>query len=1211
MNKRSKLTQFRFAAVAATVFVVALATMMGPLAGILHNVAEASLSSSVIIQFTDDPAAVWQAKQKKAGKTVTDADLASYRSTLKTKQDQFLSSLQARGINYAVSGVDEPNFDGTVAGHIDFRYTLVLNGMSLKVPTAAISTIRSMTAVKKVEPNAEMHVMLEKSVDYIRAPQVYGVNQELTQFQSGPTDGYEGQGMNVAVLDTGEDWTNAMYGGDPTPPRLGLLPQTAAVTFNQKIIYYLTFTGGLPDGFGHGTHSSADIAGYLGIAPGADKLPGTADDVKLHGVAPQAKIMGYKVCADVGSCLTESTVMAIEDAVSPVSLTMQSKPVAHVINMSLGGAGGPDDATSVASDNAALMGTIVVASAGNSGPGESTVGSPASGRHVIAVGANTDPGGGSHTVDALTSGGRTGMIANLMDGSAEVTSDISNQFVFCGLAETPADCPSSVSGKIALIARGSTVTTPDLPEVGSLGTGLFSNKAASAEAAGAIAAIIYNNVDTELSATTVRASTIPVVGMSQSNGLYLKSFCDANGVSTINAKIKAAKFFSPQMADFSSRGPVQGLGQVKPDVTAPGVDIYSATVRVGAAETNTGTMYDPTGYIHASGTSFSGPHVSGAALLIKQAHMDWGPDQVRTALINTATNLRSGAGTPKPDGSTADDIISQGGGLIDVYGAIHAPALMGVTGDGIVQPSILGSYSFGEAPILNNRIVNTRSVTVTIQDVSGQGGTYNISTANNRFFDRPGIVASTNVGSVTVPAGGSATFTANVSLDGNQVRDNSPLELQWYVIATNAATGKSIHMPMYFRADPSLPDANNGSTQTDTLTGTVLLGDAGTQQTAGVFAGDGFTYNDVPFTVGPNTVKVDGDLSFNDAAGLDAGLSDLDLYLLDPSGNVIGTSAISGGPEHITASVSQPGQYVWRVYGWLAADTPYTLVSTQTLGGSAPTVAPIAADYVDANANRYDFDGSLNVNWTAAGTPDSFEVEESGDGGQTWNVVQSIAGNATGVAFTNLNDGTYAFRVRAIVPGRIGKYVTPPSNPVGIVVSHRAETDATANIDMQNSSITFPAGQTQIVADLFNHSTTTYYPSTRLEIVSISSTGNTVKVTNADNGGDGLSSVAAFDYSQLIGSTLAPNSASGSKTLTFSNPNTQMFSFTVRVIGSVLTGQAPAGSGGSSTSGSGSTTSSGGTTGTGTTSTGSGLLGTSKLLKFTVNPLTKTVSLVK
>ena len=116
----------------------------------------------------------------------------------------------------------------------------------------------------------------------------------------------------------------------------------------------------------------------------------------------------------------------------------------------------------------------------------------------------------------------------------------------------------------------------------------------------------------------------------------------------------------------------------------------------------------------------------------------------------------------------------------------------------------------------------------------------------------------------------------------------------------------------------------------------MLLGDAGNQHDAGIFVGDGFTYNDVPFTVGPNTVKVDGDLSFTDAAGVGAGLSDLDLYLVDPPGNIIGTSAISGGPEHITASVNQPGQYIWRVYGWLAADTPYTLTSTQTMGGSAP-----------------------------------------------------------------------------------------------------------------------------------------------------------------------------------------------------------------------------------------------------------------------------------
>ncbi|MBV9216752.1 MAG: S8 family serine peptidase [Acidobacteria bacterium] len=1188
----------RIIAAAAAVFMIA-ALLISPFMNILEQVAASAATDSVIIQLKDDPAAVWRAKQQKAGKTVTDADLAAYRASLKTKQDQFLSALTAKGIAYQLSGVDVPDFTGAVAGHVDFRYTMVLNGMSLKVPTASVAATRSMPEVKNVQPNAKLHVELEKSVDYIRAPQVYGKFQELTPFDMF-NEGYEGQGMYVAVLDTGIDWTNPMFGGDPTPPRLGLAPVVSAVATNQKVVYYLPLTAGFADDFGHGSHASADIAGYLATAPGADKLPGTADDARLHGVAPQAKLMGYKVCAGVGSCLAESTILGLEDAVSPTTLTGQPKPIAHVINMSLGGAGGPNDATAVASDNAALTGTIVVAAAGNDGPGEATVGSPAAGRHTIAAGANTDPGGGAHTTDFLGNGGRTGMISNLLEGAAEVTSDITSNYVYCGLAETPADCPADVKGKIALIARGSTYNLPALPAVGSLGTGLFSNKAASAAASGAIAALIYNNVDGELSAATVRASTIPVLGISKENGEYLKNLIGSGTVSAGQVRINAAKAFAPEMADFSSRGPVQGLGQVKPDITAPGVDIYSATVRVGGAETNTATMFDPTGFIHASGTSFSCPHTAGAATLIKQAHLDWSPDMVRTALINTATNLRSSSGTPKTD-ATADSIIAQGGGLIDVYGAVNTKALMGIAGDGIVQPGILGSYSFGEAPILNNRIVNTRSVTVTIRDVSGQGGVYNLSTANNRYFDRAGITASVP-SSVTVPAGGQATFTASFSVDGNQVRDNSPLELQWYVVATPAGGGRSIHMPMYFRANPSLPGANGGSSTTDTYTGNVLAGDASAQHDAGLFVGDGVTYNDVPVEVGANTVGLSGNLAFSDAG--DTGVSDLDLYLVNPAGEIIGSSTTAGGPENISVPVSTPGTYIWRVYGWVAANTPYTLTSTQTMGGTAPTLNPIAADFVSqADGSRVDFDGSISVTWQAAGGADSYELEESTDG-TNWNVVQSVPASSNGVSFSNLADGTYSFRVRSIVPGKIGKYVTPPSNVASIIVAHRTEVDATPYIDAINRSIVFPGGSTEIVMALKNNSQNTFYPNIRFEITGITSTGNTVRANNADNGGDGVRNAASYDYSQLVGADFVTGEESGNKTLKFSNPNNQMFNFTAKVYAN--TGS-PAGSGGSGGSSSAST---GGTSGG--SGSNSGLpaipLTTSKLLKFTVNPLTKTVT---
>src|SRR6185369_5293950 len=295
-------------------------------------------------------------------------------------------------------------------------------------------------------------------------------------------------------------------------------------------------------------------------------------------------------CALPISGLVASIVACIEDAVQPRTITGQPKPVAHVINLSLGGTGNESAADSIACDNAALAGTIVVASAGNSGPGEGTVGDPAAGRRVIAVGANLDPGAAPNSVDEV-GGGRTGMKAFPFDGSAAINANITNNYVFCGLADTPDQVPDSVSGKIALIQRGSTATAQGQ------GTGLFSNKAAIAAAQGAVAAVIYNNVDGELSAATARKATIQVLGISKDSGEYLKAMLGSTAfgaVSSSQLRINKALRTFPDMADFSSRGPVLGFGQVKPDVTAPGISILSATVAVGGVETTTATMFDPT-----------------------------------------------------------------------------------------------------------------------------------------------------------------------------------------------------------------------------------------------------------------------------------------------------------------------------------------------------------------------------------------------------------------------------------------------------------------------------------------------------------------------------------------------------------------------------------------------------------------------------------------
>jgi hypothetical protein len=367
------------------------------------------------------------------------------------------------------------------------------------------------------------------------------------------------------------------------------------------------------------------------------------------------------------------------------------------------------------------------------------------------------------------------------------------------------------------------------------------------------------------------------------------------------------------------------------------------------------------------------------------------------------------------------------------------------------------------------------------------------------------------------------------------------------------------------------------------------------------------TYVDIPFEVDSSTLKLDGILTWDITdTGAGVGLPDLDFLLFDPNGNEIASSGNSDAPEHISANTTIPGTYIWRVYGWANGPTDFTVESTQLKGGAAPVVQPFASDFTKENL-RHDFDGNYTLNWTPRGAVENYEIEQSTDG-NNWTVVGFVDGNTTSGSFSNMADGTYQYRVRAVTAGRVGKFVTVPSNVESIKVSRRAEVDATDSIAPVNRTITFPAGATELVTALKNQSTTVFYPNMRLEIVSIQSSGNSVKVANADNQGDGIATPAVFDYSQLVGDSLAANAESGNKMLRFSNPNTVLFSFTARVKANVLAGSAAAGATASGSTATGSGTTASGTTTGGTTTNATGSALTSRLLKFTVNPITKTVN---
>ena len=530
-------TRCRYAILAVVLSVCALLTGRS----VLTPTASAQiLLKSIIVELRGDPVVVAKARAQAAGQSFN-AD--AYRQQVIAEQQQFLNRLTLAGIPYVISSVTAPN--GPVTSTIQFRYNYVFNGIALIVPEQTLPLFSAIEDVYAVFADEPIVPHLDRAVDYTRAPLAYGNPPRLTQFDTLNTGGVEGDGINIAVIDTGVDWTHEMFGGDPTPPQFGAAPAIAAAGPNRKVIYYLNLTAGVVgDDFGHGTHVAADAAGYRGFAPGPDLIPGTADDVPIHGVAPQARIMAYKVLAAVGAGANASIIAAIEDAVQPRTITNQPKPVAHVINMSLGtqAAATPDDPSSVAADNAALAGVVVVASAGNSGPGESTIAAPASGRRVITVGANTDPGSTPNSVDVIGDG-RTDMRAFLLDGAPPLAADVINNYVFCGLADTPDQVPDSVSGKIALIQRGSTAAAQGQ------GTGLFSNKAAIVAAKGAIGAVIYNNTAGELSAATVRRSTIPVFGMSKDNGEYLKSILGSTAAGAISAQpIRINKALRPSLA---------------------------------------------------------------------------------------------------------------------------------------------------------------------------------------------------------------------------------------------------------------------------------------------------------------------------------------------------------------------------------------------------------------------------------------------------------------------------------------------------------------------------------------------------------------------------------------------------------------------------------------------------------------------------------------
>ncbi|MDQ0160027.1 S8 family serine peptidase [Alkalibacillus salilacus] len=579
------------------------------------------------------------------------------------------------------------------SSEVNREYDYVFSGFSLEVKQSDIRAIASVNGVEAVYPNVKHEVTKVDEQSFSQeevSPEMIDTAPHIGAPDVWEDLGYTGEGVTVGVIDTGVDYTHpdldhafGDYKGydfvDQDQDPQETQPEQGEVT-------------------NHGSHVAGTIA---------------ANGV-IQGVAPEVDLLGYRVLGPGGSGATDNVIAGIERAV---------EDGVDVMNLSLGNTNNdPDFATALALDNAMQDGVVAVSSNGNSGPNDWTVGSPGTSREAISVGASELPymlynvgidvnGLSADSADVMGTPSSEALQA-LNEGDYELAQ--------AGLGSADEVAEVDLEGKIALVERG------EYP---------FVDKAENVAAAGAVGMVIYNNE--EGTQPRVGDMAIPTIKMSQADGAALVDSVEA-GDNTVTFNIEEDGLSGETIADFSSRGPVTDSWMIKPDVSAPGVNVISTVPTHNDAA--------PHAYAAMSGTSMAAPHVAGAAALVVQANEDWDVDEVKGALMNTAEPLEDLSGERYPNNT-------QGAGSIRIPEAI--------TTDTLMAP---GSYSFGTFEKDNGKEVERQHFE--IENLSNERKRYDMDVT---LFDGNDHIKVNTSNNLNVKAGGTQKVNMNVQVDAGKL----------------------------------------------------------------------------------------------------------------------------------------------------------------------------------------------------------------------------------------------------------------------------------------------------------------------------------------------------------------------------------------------------------------------------------------------------------
>ena len=702
----------------------------------------------------------------------------AYRQQIEAKQRTVLGELASRNIQ--VTGSD----------------TTLVNAIFVIAPASRLDELKSIPGVAAVRPMRRFKASLNRATQLLNAPLAWNALGGAAN---------AGKGIKIGIIDSGIDQTHPAFQDSTLTMPAGYpicsgSPDACSYT-NSKVIVARSYVRQLagfsskdpvnlpddtsvppspafstPDDYsprdhlGHGTATASAAA--------ANTNTGT---VTFTGMAPKAWLGNYKLAGSPGvndGPTDDVMILAVRDALNDgmdvASLSWGSQALTGALDTGAAcgiPAGQPCDPVAAAYEAAAKAGLVIAVAVGNTGedaysyyngnyPYFGSISSPANAPSVLGVGASIN----SHVLTPGVSVNAANAPANVKKISAQPSDATfypsaygANQAPLIdvttlgnnGLACTALPV-NSLNGAYALIERGG----------GSACT--FAVKASNAQLAGAVGIIFYMADSSVLVIADVGQFLGPAVMISNSDGLALKSYIDANpgqvvtidtagtetDLPTYVAQLGLAPAAANQLASYTSFGPTPD-GALKPDLVAvggfDGSIAYSAGIYLAAQNYDpNGILYSLNRYAAADGTSFATPIVAGAAALVKQAHPGYTSGQIKSALANYAAQ-----DTTTDDFGDPMNVLGVGAGRLDAGAATNSSitAEPATVSFGIVKSGVL--------PV-------TRPITITNQ------GTASVTLAAAVAQATPATsTASVAVDKPSLALGAGASATLNVSLSGS------------------------------------------------------------------------------------------------------------------------------------------------------------------------------------------------------------------------------------------------------------------------------------------------------------------------------------------------------------------------------------------------------------------------------------------------------------